>query len=441
MDGDVPTRYRRIPAPSRDGMLWSYSASLPADLGHPMTAQPGALGAGPLQARAPRADMRPRRPPARQDPARQDDDSSSRQDEDQSQDDDEDDGDEDGGDEEQGPPIWKRPLYIVIGLLVLAALIVAGVLYWLHARQYESTDDAFIDGYISRVSAQVAARVTQLEVRDNETVTAGQVILRLDPRDYQVKVEQAKAQRAQAAAELDQARAQLQLQQANLDQARAQVRVAQADLGQQQSDLARYRAIDPKAITKQQLDTSNAQTKSAAARLDSAKQAVGGAQAQIEAQKAQIEASTANLGAADVAVANAELQLSYTEVTAPQNGKVTNRSVDVGNYVNPGQALLAIVPSEMWVTANFKETQLAEIKIGQHVRVSVDACPDAEIAAHVQSFQAGTGAVFSSLPAENATGNYVKVVQRLPVKIVFDHAVDNCRLAPGLSVEPRVTVR
>ena len=343
-------------------------------------------------------------------------------------------------------PRWKKILFWLIGLAILAVLITAGVLYWLHARHFENTDDAFIDGHMSQVSAQVAAKVTRLAIGDNQVVQQGQLLLELDPRDFQVKVDQALAQRAQAVAQVQQAKAQLLVQQASLDQAEAQVRVSEADLGQQEADLKRYRAIDPKAITRQQLDTSTAQTKSAAARLDASKQAVEGGRAQVVAQQAQIAAAEANLQVADVGVESAKLQLSYATVPAPQAGRVAKRTVEVGNYVSPGQSLLAIVPDGLWVTANFKETQLTDMRVGQAVRVSIDACPDKEIPAHVDSFQSGTGAVFSSLPAENATGNYVKVVQRVPVKIAFDHPtsdgrVDGCRIAPGLSVQPRVTVR
>ena len=232
------------------------------------------------------------------------------------------------------------------------------------------------------------------------------------------------------------------LQKANLDQAAANVRVTEADLQQAQNDLARYRAVDPKAITRQQLDTSNSTTRSTQARLDASRQAVSGARAQVEAQHAAVAAADANVKQADVAVANAELQLSYTQVVAPANGQATKRTVDFGNYVNPGQSLLAVVASTMWVTANFKETQLALMKPGQYVRVRVDACPDFDINARVDSFQAGSGSVFSALPAENATGNYVKVVQRIPVRINFEQQdLSNCRMALGMSVSPRVTVR
>lgn len=407
-----------------------YSATLPAEFNVPILSRP-------TQSTV-HADAQPTRERSKDQPSKQTDD----EDNGNKKKDEESSDEEDGGDDDKKPmPRWKKALYWIVGLVVLAALIIAGTLYWLHARHFENTDDAFIDGYMSQVSAQVSAKVIRLAVSDNQEVQAGQVLVQLDPRDYQIKLDQARAQRLQAAAQLDQARAQLGIQQANLDQAEANVRVTEAELGQQESDLARYRKIDPRAITRQQLDTSSAQTKSARARLDANKQAVQGARAQVEAQKASIEAAEANLKASDVSVANAELQTSYTSVLAPTAGKVTKRTVDVGNYVNPGQALLAVVPDEMWVTANFKETQLALIRKGQHVRIAVDACPDSEISGHIDSFQTGTGAVFSSLPAENATGNYVKVVQRVPVKIVFDHKVEDCRLVPGLSVEPRVTVR
>ena len=259
-----------------------------------------------------------------------------------------------------------------------------------------------------------------------------------------MRLDQATSQRIQAEAAGSQARAQLGLQQANLDQAQANVRVTEADLGQAQADLARYRAIDPKAITKQQLDNQGATVKSAAARLDANRQAVAGARAQIEAQRAAVAAQDAAVEQAKVSVRNAELQLSYTTIRAPADGQVTKRTVEMGNVVNAGQSLLAVVQDAMWVTVNFKETQLAAMQPGQYVRVRVDACPGVDLDARVASFQGGSGQIFSSLPAENATGNFVKVVQRVPVRINFDDSAEarrKCRMAPGMSVAPRVTVR
>jgi membrane fusion protein (multidrug efflux system) len=335
----------------------------------------------------------------------------------------------------------RKILIRVIILLIVAGLIVAGWKYWQYSSQFATTDDAFIDGHISQVSTQVAGRVTAIAISDNEKVKAGQLLLQLDPRNFQQQVDQARAQRAQAVAQLDQARAQVGVLQANIDQAEANVRVTQADFIQAQADFARYRAVDPKAITRQQIDNANAALRSAQAKLDANREAAAAARAQLTAQNAQIEAADANVKIADVAIANAELQLSYTKVTAPQDGQVTKRTVELGNYVVPGQSLLAVVAPQMWVTANFKETQLAAMHPGQDVTVTVDACPDLKLHARIDSFQAGSGNAFSALPAENATGNYVKVVQRVPVKIVFDDAqVSDCHMAPGMSVAPAVTL-
>jgi membrane fusion protein (multidrug efflux system) len=352
-------------------------------------------------------------------------------------------GGEEPGDTAKTPMSAQRKrLNIVIGVTVLAVLVIGGVLYWLHSRHYESTDDAFIDGNQSQIASQVSGRVLALLVADNQHVEQGQPLLRIDPRDFQVKLEQSEAQEANAVAQVAQARADLVAQIANLAQQKAQVRVAQADLVQAKQDLARFVGTDPAAITRQQLEQSQATAKSAFAKLDSANQAVTAGQAQVVSQRTKIDAALASVRQMQADVDNAKLQLSYTEVLAPQAGKVTRRTVNLGNYVTPGQALVAVVPDDMWVTANFKETQLIHMRVGQPVDVTVDAYPGRVLHAHVESLQRGTGSVFSSLPAENATGNYVKVVQRLPVKIVFDG--DDWRqlpLAPGLSVEPRVTVR
>jgi len=347
-------------------------------------------------------------------------------------------------DQEPSKPIspQRKRRNAIIGAVVLLLVVIGCVAYWLHSRHYENTDDAFIDSNQSQIASQVSGRVVALLVTDNQHVEKDQPLLRIDSRDFDVKLEQAEAQEANAVAQVAQARADLLYQQANLAQQAAQVRVAQADLTQAKQDLARFTGTDPAAITRQQLEQSQASTKSAFANLDSAREAVQAGEAQVASQKTKIDAAQAQVRQNHADVDNAKLQLSYTEVLAPQAGKVTHRSVNLGNYVTPGQALVAVVPDDMWVTANFKETQLGFMHVGQAVEVTVDAYPDTVLHAHVDSMQRGTGSVFSSLPAENATGNYVKVVQRLPVKIVFDG--DEWRklsLAPGLSVSPRVTVR
>ncbi len=335
---------------------------------------------------------------------------------------------------------WPRLLAAVIVVLLLAG---GGLAYWLDARHYQSTDDAFIDAHISQVSAQISGRVVRLLVRDNQTVRAGQELVTIDPRDAAVRLDQMIAQHDQAAAQLEQARATLPIRQADLDEATANIRASQADRTQSQRDLARYTAINPRAISAQLIDQARAGASSTQARLDAARHAEAGMRAQLAAARTQVDAAAAALRTAESNVADARLQLSYTHVVAPADGRVARRTVEVGNYVNQGQSLLAVVQPDCWVTANLKESQLTRLQPGQPVRVTVDAFAGHLLAARVDSLQSGTGSVFSSLPAENATGNYVKIVQRLPVKIVFDDAQACTRmaLAPGMSVEPRITVR
>jgi membrane fusion protein (multidrug efflux system) len=346
-------------------------------------------------------------------------------------------------DKPEGPPKSRprRALPYIIGGLVLLALIVGGVLYWLNARHYETTDDAFIDAHVANVSSQISGRVTNILFDDNQQVAAGQLLMEIDPRDYQEKLAQAEASLGSARAQLAQAQAQVALQKANLDQANAQVLVAQADSQQANQDLARYRGVDPRAVTRQDIDKTQATAKGNQARLEAAKAAVGGGRAQIEAAEAQANAAAASVREAEANADNAKLQLSYAKIVAPVAGRVAKRNVELGTYVAPGQALIAVVPTQMYITANFKETQLTDMKPGDPVDIHIDTYPGRTFRGRVDSFQTGTGSAFSVLPAENATGNYVKVVQRVPVKILLDKVPKDCTLGPGMSVEPSVKVR
>lgn len=340
------------------------------------------------------------------------------------------------------PSRLKRVLGIAVGGIVLLALIVGGTVYWLNARHFVSTDDAEVDAYTTQISPRVAGQVTKLLFSDNQHVDTGQTLLLIDPRDYQARLDQAQAQQASAQASLQQAQAQVGVQQANLAQARANVQVSEADLIQTRQDYDRFQAINPRAVTRQQVDASTATFHSSQAKLEASKQTVGAAQAQVQAAQAQVLAAQAQVKQTDASLQAAELQLSYCTIAAPIAGIVTHRTVDTGNYVNPGQALFALVQDDRWVTANFKETQLVAMRPGQDVDLTIDAVPSVTFHGRVDSFQAGTGTAFSTLPAENATGNYVKIVQRLPVKIVFDdERLKNYRLAPGMSVVPDVRVR
>jgi membrane fusion protein (multidrug efflux system) len=336
----------------------------------------------------------------------------------------------------------KRAIGLIAGLAVAIAVIGTGIDYWLEARYFVSTDDATIDAYTTQVAPRIAGQVTKILFTDNQHVAAGQPLLLIDPRDYQAKLDQARAQQASAEASFQQAQAQVAVQQASVDQAIANIRVAEADLLQARQDYERFQKINPNAVTRQQVDAATAQFHSAAAKLDANKMMVGGAQAAVRAAQAQVLAAEASVRQAIATTRQAELQVSYCAIDAPVAGIVTHRSVDQGNYVNPGQAMFALVQDDRWVTANFKETQLGQIRPGQPVNITVDAAPSVVFKGRVDSFQAGTGSAFSTLPAENATGNYVKIVQRLPVKIVFDDPrIRDFPLAPGMSVVPSVRVR
>ena len=337
---------------------------------------------------------------------------------------------------------WRRRIGFAAGAVVLLAVVLGGVWWWLSTRNIVSTNDAQIDGYITRLAPEVSGRVTKLLITDNEHVTAGQKLLKIDPQEYQVKLQQAQARKAKAAAQAVQARAQVVVQQAAVDQAQAKLRVAQAARVKAQQTYSRDQSLEPHGVSQQQVDNAVAALHSAQARQDAARQAIAAAKAQVKAAKARVQQAQAAEEQAKADIAAAKLQLSYCTIDAPVSGTIAHRTVAAGDYVHPGQALFAIVQDKVWITANFKETQLASMKVGDPVQISVDAVPSVTFHGKVQGFQHGTGSVFSVLPAENATGNYVKVVQRVPVKIVFDDKrVKHYRLFPGMSVEPSVHVR
>jgi membrane fusion protein (multidrug efflux system) len=357
-------------------------------------------------------------------------------------DDDKKDGDNKDSDKKDDgkPPIYKRPLVVLIVIVVVLALIIAALLFWRHSRQHESTDDAFVDGQASRIAAQAAGRVVKLYVNDNQEVRAGDPLIEIDTSDVQARVDQAHAQLTTAQSQAEQAEAQLEGVRANAAQSVATVRQAESESARAEQDVVRFRNVDPDAVSKRQSDSAYADARSAKARLDAARASANATAAQVKAAQAQVRVAQANIETARANNAAVELQLSYTHVVAPIAGRVTRRSVDVGNVISIGQPLLAIVSNDLWVTANYKETQLTKMTVGQVVDVKVDAFPDVSFSGHVDSIQRGTGSFFSMLPAENATGNYVKVVQRVPVKIRFDRPEDLARYAigPGMSVKPDV---
>jgi membrane fusion protein, multidrug efflux system len=361
------------------------------------------------------------------------------------------DGDKDDDDEEEddGPPLYKKPLFWIILIAVAAVLIIGGVLFWLHKRQYASTDDAFVDAHVIRLAAEVQGKLTHVADADNRHVAAGTLLAVIEPNGPQATVDQAKAQVLQADAAIKQAEAQVISAKAQRAQAVAQARDPAAQAVKAQADYQRYlalRQLDAAAVSAQQVDQARQQAASSAAQAEAAQRAIRNADAQIAVAHKQVEAQQAQRQAAQAQVASANVTFGHLDIRAPVSGQVVNRNVNVGSYVSPGTQLMAIVPDTIWITANYKETQLGHMRPGQHVDISVDAFPDVDFVGHVDSIQRGAGQAFALLPPQNATGNYVKVVQRVPVRILFDVGdgkPDPRRFAigPGMSVVPTVKVR
>ncbi|PYK22317.1 MAG: hemolysin D [Verrucomicrobia bacterium] len=305
----------------------------------------------------------------------------------------------DGEDKRQKFHISKKTL--IIGSVCVGVLVIGVFLYWLHSRNFVSTDDAYTTTHVHEISARVAGTVESVNVDDNQLVKAGQILLTLDQRDFKVAAEQAHAQVLQRRSAAEQARA-------NLDHA--------------QSDYDRITKLShEKVVSKQDLDNATAALKTG---------------------KAAMGAAAADLAVAEAALASAELQLSYTTIKASADGVIAKKTVETGERVQPGQALMAVVERNVWVLGNFKETQLTRMRLGQHVEVKIDAIPDHKFSAHIDSLQPGTGSTFALLPPDNATGNFTKIVQRVPVKIVFDDIGSyRSRVVPGLSCEPNVDLR
>jgi membrane fusion protein (multidrug efflux system) len=379
-----------------------------------------------------------------------------------------------------------------IAPFVVIIIAAGALLWWLHSRQYEDTDDAQIDGHISQIGSRVSGYVTGVHADDNQQVNQGQLLVEIDPKDYEVALARAQADYAEsqaqaaaanydvpitsiatatqtqsAAADVNNVKAALTASQKNLDAAKAKEQAAIANNAKAQADVQRYKPlVERDVISKQQYGAAVAAADSAAAEVESAHDNVIAAQAgitQAEARVVQAEANLRNTATGPrqvnvtqaratsaqstaarnkAALEQAQLNLQYTKVSAPVDGIIGHRTAEVGQYVQPGQALLSLVDiTDLWITANFKETQLRNMKPGQPVDIKVDAT-GRDYKGKVLAIGGASGARFSLFPPENATGNYVKVVQRIPVRIVLDPDQNKDHLLrPGMSAEPKVKVR
>jgi membrane fusion protein (multidrug efflux system) len=424
---------------------------------------------------------------------------------------------------------------LLIGGAVLLVLALAwGIWFYFYARAHESTDDAFIEGHVIPISPKVAGQVLHVFIDDNQEVVKGQLLVQIDPRDFEVKLAQdqaalaaarsqqqsaqiqvdltrvtstagvsqassgvqlgqsgvatAQAQAAAAQSQIGQAQASVQAARAERERARADVNASRAKAEKAHADLKRFQELfKENVVSQQQLDQVATDARTANATLAADEERVRSAEAQIKQAEAteqaagdalrqarsqvneararagqatgkleevnvtpqrvansqsQLETAKAEAQRLEAVIEQDKLNLGYSRIIAPEAGRITRKNVEPGAYLQVGQQLLALVPSEVWVVANYKETQLTHMRPGQPVGIKVDAYPGVVFHGHVDSIQSGTGARFSLLPPENATGNYIKVVQRVPVKIVFDQPPDPAhRLVPGMSVVPTVKIR
>jgi membrane fusion protein (multidrug efflux system) len=348
------------------------------------------------------------------------------------------------GKEGKDKPRSKKPLIIVA--IIVVVLAIAGFFVWFAKRNQVTTDDAYTDGNVIIVAPKVAGYVVQLDINDNEHVNKGDLLLRIDPRDYLTAQSQAEAALALARAQLDSSQEALRIARvqypAQLVAAEAQRQAASATLAQAERQYTREHEVDKRATTQETIDASTSQRSSSAASLKSAKAQVQVASLvseQIRQAATAVAEREAQVKQAEAELAQANLNLSYTEIRAPSDGFVTQRSVQLGDYLTAGATMFLLVTPEVWVTANFKESQIGRMRPGDRVDLEIDAYSGYKLSGHVQSIQYGSGSRFSAFPAENATGNFVKIVQRIPVKIVIDHGLDPDRPLPlGLSVSPVV---
>ncbi|MGD1087315.1 MAG: HlyD family secretion protein [Verrucomicrobiota bacterium] len=350
----------------------------------------------------------------------------------------------------------NTPFFIWPAAVALAVLLFVGLDYFADALTHESTDDAFITGHIVSIAPRIDGQVSAVHVLDNQMVHSNDLLVEIDPEDYAIAVAQ-----KQAAAESQEANVRTvfaadELMRKKVTTAEASARKAQADVDASAAsakltatNFERTKSLlKDKTISQQEFDAAQAANQSAQADLVSAQENAAVEVSKVDEAGSQLAAAEAEAGLAasqwresQTNVVAAKLNLSYTKIFAPGDGRVTRKQVEAGDYLQTGQTIMSIVPVDVWVVANFKESQLRKMKPGQPVRVEIDALGGRKFRAHVDSVQAGSGAAFSLLPPENATGNFVKVVQRVPVKIIFDEPLPaDHTIGPGLSVTPSVQV-
>ena len=340
----------------------------------------------------------------------------------------------------------NRPEYkkkrVVIPTICAIILVFIGIFMAINATFYQSTDDAFIEGHIISIAPKVAGQVINLYVDDNQEVKQGEVLVEIDPTDYQVKLNQAEAKLAEAKAKLGVIERQVEENTSKVGFTVQELNSASSKLDFAEKDYRRYADMYKEGIvSKQEYDKSMNMLTVAQANEKAADENNKAVKAALEANKAQVKSQEAEIKRLEAEVDQAKINLSYTKIYAPEAGMVSARTVEKGNYVQVAQPMMSIVPQRVWVVANFKEIQLTNMKKGQPAWIKVDTYPHKKFKGHVDSIQRATGAKSSLFPPENAVGSYVKIVQRVPVKILFDEDIKDYNIVPGMSVVPRVKIK
>jgi membrane fusion protein (multidrug efflux system) len=325
---------------------------------------------------------------------------------------------------------------------VITAAVIYGIVYFIHSLSHERTDDAYVAGTVVPIAAEVKGKVINVYINDNQYVDAGKPLLEIYQQDYFDLAKEKKDTISRLTSEENELAATIAEKEKTLTKARANLDVAISEEDLAQKEVQRYdRLLKKDAVSQNQYDQMKSRWQVTVARRQAAAAAVDEAQAEVKTIEAKSTTQSFKIKEAQSAKDMAERDLTRTVVIAPISGRIAMKNIDPGKYVMPGQALLAIVKEDIWVIANFKETQIAKMAVGQPVEIKVDAYPSIKFSGHVDSLQTGTGSIFSLLPPENATGYFVKVVQRVPVKIIIDSKFDSQHpLWPGLSVVPTVDV-
>ncbi|WP_108652715.1 HlyD family secretion protein [Dongshaea marina] len=337
----------------------------------------------------------------------------------------------------------KNRIALIAAIVVL--LVVAATTYWFsYGRYMQSTDNAYLHGNITTISAQVSGTVMRSDVTDNQKVKAGQLLAQIDPRQYREQLNEATANLALTQAQLSNLKATKTLQMALIHQAEAEVKSALAKRDQSYKELVRQQSLSKKHYVSQNtLDQAQSDLKVTNAGLQQAQASLHAAKDKLQVLDTQLAEATANIDKSEAAVSQAKLNLSFTEIHAPVDGIIGQRSLRKGMLAEVGQPLLSLVPTnKIWLVANFKETQVGQMRVGQKVKIKIDALSGVTLHGHIDSLSPATGSQFALLPAENATGNFTKIVQRVPVKILIDDAAGiRSELRPGLSAEVTVDTR